>query len=111
MERRAIPGRHSGRRIGGVLSGVISFARDRVRVADQILASATRYGFAIGDNLPAGAAVFFALSKMLMTMGIGYAGSRGRSAAGKRPGCHDETHGASPSSTARIRVRFKARNA
>ena len=69
-----------------------------------------RHGFAVGDNLPAGAAVF-GLREMLVTVGIGHVGGRRRSAAGKRPCRQAEAHGAPPSPIARIHVRFKARNA
>ena len=48
---------------------------------------------------------------MLVAVGIGDAGGLGRGAAGERPSRHAEAHGASPSPIARIRVRFKARNA
>ena len=72
--------------------------------------SAAWHGFAIGDNLPAGMAVF-RLREMFVTVGIGHVGGRGRSTAGERPRRHAKAHGASPSPIARIRVRSKARNA
>ena len=79
-------------------------------VADEILPSPMRHGFAISDNLAAGMAIF-GLREMLMTVGIGHVGRRRRSAAGKRPGRHAEAYGPSPSPIARIHVRSKARNA
>ena len=110
MERRAIPGGHADRRIGGVLGRIIPAPGDRVGPSDQILPSAMRHGLAIGDNLPAGMAVF-GLREMLVAVGIGHVGGWRRSATGESPRRHAKAHGAPPSSIARIHVRFKARNA
>ena len=79
-------------------------------MADQILPAAPRDRLAVGHDFRARVAVF-GLREMLVTVGIGHVGGRGRSTAGERPRRHAKAHGASPSPIARIRVRSKARNA